>query len=570
MDIVLVTGDAYVDHPSFGIAVIGRVLEAAGYRVAVLSQPDWRSCTDFQQFGRPNLFFGISSGNMDSMVNKYTALRKVRNDDAYSESGEPFKRPDRAVVVYAQRAAEAYPDVPIVLGGVEASLRRFGHYDYWSGRIRRSILLDAKADLLVYGMGERQVLQIARRLKQGEPVQRIRNIPGTVFCTGENERIDLTDAAQLPAFEQLENHACFNRATKLIYQNSNPYCARPIVQRHGRRAVVQLGPPLPLRDEELDKIYELPYTRMPHQSYKGVIPAFEMIKNSVTIMRGCFGGCSFCSIALHQGRFVESRTEESVLREIERIARSDRFDGTISDIGGPTANMYRMCGRNMALCRPCRRVSCLHPSLCPNLNTNHGPLISLMRKARDIEGVKHAFVSSGIRMDLALLSEEYIRDVAVWHTSGHLKVAPEHVSKDVLEAMRKPDGDAFERFCRLFLSCSSTSGKEQYVVPYLIASHPGTTLDCAIELALYLKRHGFRPRQIQDFLPTPMSISAAAYCTGKDPFTGRQLHVPRKESEKRLYRALIQLFRDENRRLIARALPRLGKGDALRELFGPC
>ncbi|MGQ9614902.1 MAG: YgiQ family radical SAM protein [Spirochaetota bacterium] len=567
VDIVLITGDAYVDHPSFGIAVIGRVLEAAGYRVAILSQPDWHSCEDFRKFGKPRLFFGISSGNLDSMVNKYTALKKVRNDDAYSEGSRPFMRPDRAVIVYAQRAREAYRDVPIILGGVEASLRRLGHYDYWSDSFRRSVILDAKADLLVYGTGERQVLEIAMRLKQGEPVKIIRNIPGTLFSTDEKERINIDDAVELPSYEQLKDPESFNLATKLTYQNSNPYSSKPLIQPHGRRLVVQLPPPVPLEEKELDRIYELPYTRKPHPQYRERIPAFEMIKNSVTIMRGCFGGCSFCSIALHQGRFVESRSEGSVLREIQTIASSKQFGGTISDIGGPTANMYRMGGKNKELCRHCIRTSCLYPSLCSNLNTDHGPLLSLMRKARGIEGIKHVFISSGIRMDLALQCKDYINEVVKWHTSGLLKVAPEHISETVLEAMRKPKRYIFEDFCRLFYRYSEEALKNQYIVPYLIASHPGTDLECAIELALYLKRHGLHPRQIQDFIPTPMSISTAMYYTGVDPFTGKQVYVPRKESEKRLYRALIQHFSEKNRKIIIRALSRLGKRDALKELL---
>lgn len=567
VDIVLVTGDAYVDHPSFGIAVIGRVLEAAGYRVAILSQPDWHSCEDFRRFGKPRLFFGISSGNLDSMVNKYTALKKVRNDDAYSEGSRPFMRPDRAVIVYAQRAREAYRDVPIILGGVEASLRRLGHYDYWIDSFRRSVILDAKADLLVYGMGERQVLEIAMRLKQGEPVKLIRNIPGTLFSTDEKEKINIDDAIEIPSYEQLKEPESFNFATKLIYQNSNPYSSKPLIQPHGRRLVVQLPPPLPLEEKELDRIYELPYTRKPHPQYRERIPAFEMIKNSVTIMRGCFGGCSFCSIVLHQGRFVESRSEESVLREIQTIASSNQFGGNISDTGGPTANMYRMGGKNKEVCRHCIRTSCLYPSLCSNLNTNHGPLLSLMKKAREIEGIRHVFISSGIRMDLALQCKDYINEVVKWHTSGLLKVAPEHISETVLEAMRKPKRNVFEDFCGLFNRYSEEALKNQYIVPYLIASHPGTDLECAIELALYLKKQKLHPRQIQDFIPTPMSISTAMYCTGVDPFTGKQVYVPRRESEKRLYRALIQHFSEKNRRIIIRALSRLGKRDALKELL---
>jgi uncharacterized radical SAM protein YgiQ len=570
VDVVLVTGDAYVDHPSFGTAVIGRVLEEAGFRVAVLSQPCWNDKRDFEQFGKPRLFFGISSGNMDSMINRYTALKKIRNDDAYSEGGEPFKRPDRAAIVYAQRAREAFRDVAIVLGGIEASLRRFAHYDYWSDRIRRSILLDAKADLLVYGMGESQVAAIATRLAAGEDVHTIRDLRGTMFAPLEREHPGPQHEVLLPSFEEIvRDPDAYNRATRLVYEEVNPFRAKPLVQYHGNRPVVQLPPPLPLSEEEINRIYDLPYTRKPHPSYRRPIPAFEMIRNSITIMRGCFGGCSFCSIALHQGSFVQQRSEGSVLREVERIVSDPGFDGTITDLGGPTANIYGMKGLDEEHCARCKRLSCLFPRLCPNLNTDHDRLIELMKKVRRMNGVNHLFVASGIRMDLANLSERYIREIASHHTSGHLKVAPEHVSPGVLNLMRKPSPGTFETFYRLFSRFSREAGKEQYLVPYLIASHPGTTLERALELALYLKDHGYRPRQIQDFLPSPMSVATAMYYTGKDPFSGKAVAVPKGEREKKLYRALVHYFKEENRDLIYRSLRRLGKGEWAKRLTGP-
>jgi uncharacterized radical SAM protein YgiQ len=555
VDVVLVSGDAYVDHPAFAMAVIGRVLEAEGLRVAILSQPEWKSKEDFRRFGKPRLFFGVSAGNMDSMVNKYTALKKVRNDDAYSEGGVPFKRPDRASIVYAQRAREAYGDVPVILGGIEASLRRFAHFDYWSGKVRRSVLVDSKADLAVYGMGERQIVEIAGRLNAGEPIERIRDVRGTVFCLGEREAFGLDDAVELPSYEETASSgAAFNRATKLIYGEVNPHNAKPLVQAHGARKVVQLPPPFPLTESELDSVFDLPYTRKPHPVYRRPIPAYEMVKDSVTVMRGCFGGCSFCSIALHQGQIVQSRSERSILRELEAMAGHEGFGGTVTDIGGPTANMYGMgCGRPEVLAR-CRRSSCLHPSICPLLDAGHARVLSLMRKARRVPGIRNVFVGSGIRMDLALMDPGYIREIAAHHTSGYLKVAPEHTEDRVLRIMKKPGPMVFERFTALFSRFSKDSGKEQYVIPYIISAHPGATLEDELELALYLKAKGFRPRQIQDFLPSPMDISTAIYHTGRHPMTGEEVYVARGEGEKKLHRALIQYFKKESATLILRGL----------------
>jgi uncharacterized radical SAM protein YgiQ len=581
VDIVLVTGDAYVDHPSFGTAVIGRVLENAGYRVAVLSQPDWRSKKDFQLFGRPVLFFGISSGNMDSMVNKYTSLKKVRNNDAYSEGNAPFKKPDRAAIVYSHRAREAYNDVPVILGGIESSLRRFAHYDYWSGRVRRSILLDSKADLLVYGMGEKQILEIAARLRLGEDIKSIRDVRGTVYLTKEQDYSDKNYVSMedeffngkgsiiIPSFEEVTSSKTkFGIATRIIHEETNPYNSRTLIQYHGKRRVVQTPPQLPLTTAELDRIYELPFTRKPHPCYSGTIPAYEMIKNSVTVMRGCFGGCSFCSIALHQGRIVQSRSEKSVIKEIKEIAKTDGPGAVITDIGGPTANMYRMgCSDRVSLSK-CRKLSCVYPFICRNLKTDIKPLLLLMKKGRELANVGHLFVSSGIRMDLALLNPEYIREIAEHHASGYIKVAPEHVSGDVLKVMRKPGKDVYDNFRKLFMFFSKKAEKEQYVIPYLISSHPGAKIEDELELALYLKHQGVRPRQVQDYLPSPMDTATSIYYTGHDPFSGEKLYVAKKESEKRAHRAIIQYFKKENRHLIMKALKKINKEKIARKLLG--
>jgi len=567
VDVVLITADAYVDHPSFGIAIIGRVLEKYGYKVAILSQPDWRSVVDFKKFGRPDLFFGISSGNMDSMVNKYTALKKVRNNDAYSEGGTPFKRPDRASIVYAHRVREAYSDVPIILGGLEASLRRFAHYDFWSERVRRSIIIDSRADLIVYGMGERQIVEIAGRLKKGEPVNTLHNIQGTVFVLNESEDIPIIDYITLPSYEEVaEDKKSFSKATKLLYYEANRKEQRCLVQFHGKRKVIQLPPPPPMTEKELDAVYELPYTRKPHPFYKQSIPAWEMIKNSVTILRGCFGGCTFCSISLHQGKDVQSRSEESVLREIKKIASSPKFDGIITDLGGPTANMYKMNCMNKDSNLLCKNLSCIFPSVCKNLSTDHTPLIELMKKATKVKGVKKVIISSGIRMDLALCQPEYIREIALNHTGGYLKVAPEHVSKKVLNYMKKPGVKVFDRFSRVFEYYSKKAGKEQYLIPYLISAFPGAEIEDELILALYLKKKGIRPRQIQDFLPAPMEASTSMFYTGLDTFSEEKLYVARGEGERRLHRAIIQYFKPKNKPLVLKVLKKLKKNH-LAKLF---
>jgi len=565
VDVVFVTGDAYVDHPSFAMALLGRLLEAEGYRVGILSQPDWRSCEPWQTFGPPRLAFAISAGNMDSMVNHYTANRKVRNDDAYSPDGRTGRRPDRATLAYCQRAREAYPSLPIIGGGVEASLRRLAHYDYWSDKVRRSIILDAKADLLVYGMGEHPLVEILGRLGDGGDVRGCRDIRGVVYRLGASEPPPEQETIRLPSYEEVVgDKVAFARMTRLIYENTNPHNARRLVQMHGREAVVVNPPAWPLSQEEMDRVYGLPYTRRPHPSYgRRKIPAYEVIRHSVQIVRGCFGGCSFCSITAHEGRIIQSRSRASVLEEIGRIAGEPDFKGTISDIGGPTANMYGMnCTRPEIRAR-CRRMSCIHPNVCRWLDTDHGPLIELMRAAREQPGVKKVLVASGIRMDLAERSPEYIDELARHHVGGRLKVAPEHCDPEVLKRMRKPPIEQFEGFARRFEACSRTAGKEQFLELYLMAGHPGCDLEAMIHLAVYLKQHGLRPEKVQDFIPGPMDVATCMYHTGIDPISGEKVYVPRGGRERRLQRALLQYFKPENDEDVRRALEQAGRLDLI-------
>jgi uncharacterized radical SAM protein YgiQ len=565
VDVVFVTGDAYVDHPSFAMALLGRLMESEGYRVAILSQPDWHSCRPWQQFGRPRLCFGISAGNMDSMINHYTAQRKVRNDDAYSPGGVIGRRPDRATLAYCQRAREAFRGVPIIAGGVEASLRRIAHYDYWSDKVRRSILLDAKADLLVYGMGERALLEILRRLAEGRPVQELRDLRGVAYRLGASETPPTDDTITLPSFEEVStDKQAFARMTKTAHLETNPFNARRLVQYCGRESVVVNPPAMPLEEAEMDRVYGLPYTRHPHPSYGNQrIPAFEVVKDSVQIMRGCFGGCTFCSITAHEGRIIQSRSRESVLNELHRMAQDPKFSGVISDIGGPTANMYRMnCSRPEVRAK-CRRLSCVHPTVCKLLNTDHGPLIDLMRQARGQEGIKRVFVASGVRMDLAQQDKTYLNELVEHHVGGHLKVAPEHSDPDVLDLMKKPTIDDFERFADKFACASRQAGKQQYLVPYFIAGHPGSSLDSMIHLACYLKRTGFRPEQVQDFIPGPFDVATCMYYTGLDPMTGKEVYVARGARERKLQRALLQFAMPENYFLVREALEQAGRTDLI-------
>jgi uncharacterized radical SAM protein YgiQ len=569
VDVVFVTGDAYVDHPSFAMAILARMLESAGFRVAMLSQPDWRSCEPWRQFGRPRLCFAVSAGNMDSLINHYTANRKVRNDDAYSPGGRIGLRPDRATLPYCHRAREAYPGVPIIAGGVEASLRRLAHYDYWSDSVRRSILLDAKADLVVYGMGEQAIVDIARALADGRTVSDQREMRGIAYALGAKESEELASGGRqppidkagtgglrpplanfllLPSFEEVKaDKLAFVEATRLIHVNTNPHNAQTLVQYHDRQAVVVTPPALPLSEAAMDHIYDLPYTRRPHPSYTEPIPAYEMIKDSVTIMRGCFGGCTFCSITAHQGRIMQSRSEESVLREVRKMAADPEFAGVVSDIGGPTANMYQMRCTRPEVEAKCKRLSCIHPTICKLLGTDHGPLVELLRRARTEPGVRKVLVASGVRMDLAQLSPEYMKELTAHHVGGHLKVAPEHTDPHVLETMKKPAIDNFGTFARDFKQASAEAGKpKQYLVPYFIASHPGSDLHAMIDLAVFLKRGGYRPDQVQDFIPAPFDIATCLYYTGIDPFSKKPVMVAKGMRDRKMQRALMQFFKPEN------------------------
>jgi uncharacterized radical SAM protein YgiQ len=586
VDVVFVSGDAYVDHPSFAMAILTRVLEDAGFRVAVLSQPDWHSCEPWRQFGRPRLFFGISAGNMDSLINHYTANKKVRNDDAYSPGGRIGLRPDRATLPYCHRAREAFPGVPIIVGGVEASLRRLAHYDYWSDTVRRSILLDSKSDLLVYGMGETTIVDIARRLAAGATVKDLRDLRGVAYVLGAKESAELAsgvasapredalgaltrprspDYIVLPSFEQVQSDKlAFVEATRLIHINTNPYNAQILVQFHERQAVVVNPPALPLSEAEMDRVYGLPYSRRPHPAYTEPIPAYEMIKDSVTLMRGCFGGCTFCSITAHQGRIIQSRSQESVMHEVRKLAADPEFAGVISDIGGPTANMYQMRCTRPEVEAKCKRLSCVHPTICKLLGTDHGPLIDLMRRARTEPGIRKVLVASGIRMDLAQLSPEYLRELAAHHVGGHLKVAPEHTDPHVLSLMKKPENSNFESFARAFRTASQQAGKpKQYLVPYFIASHPGSDLHAMIDLAVFLKRNGYRPDQVQDFIPAPFDIATCMYYTGIDPFTKQEVFIARQLKDRKMQRALMQFFKPENWFTVREALIQAGRQDLI-------
>ena len=563
VDVVFVTGDAYIDHYSFAMAVLGRVLEAEGFRVAILSQPDWRSCEPWQRFGKPRLFFAVSAGNMDSMINHYTANKKVRNDDAYSPGGRIGLRPDRATLVYCQRAREAYRGVPVIAGGVEASLRRLAHYDYWSDTVKPSILLDAKADLLAYGMGEESIAEIAHALKAGKKISDLRAMRGVVSALGASETPP-ADALILPSLAEIRcDKDKFLEATRLFHRETNPLNAKSLVQFHGDRAVVQTPPRHPLSTERMDYYYGLPYTRRAHPSYQEPIPAYEMIKDSVTIMRGCFGGCTFCSITAHQGRTIQSRSQQSVMGELASLGRDPQFKGTVSDIGGPTANMYQMRCSRPAIEKLCRRQSCVSPTICKCLGTDHGPLTELMEKSRQVKGVAAVLVASGIRMDLARLSPRYISELTRHHVGGRLKVAPEHVSSKVLAAMKKPAHDTFEDFAGLFARENQKAGKKQFLVPYFIASHPGSDLDAMIELAVFLKARGYRPDQVQDFIPSPLDLATAMYHTGRHPETGEPLPVARGLRDRKQQRALLQFFKPENYFAVREALLKAGRKDLI-------
>jgi uncharacterized radical SAM protein YgiQ len=636
-DVILVTGDAYIDHPSFGMALIGRLLEAHGFRVGILDQPDWRSAAAFCALGRPNVMWGVTAGNMDSMVNRYTSDRRIRRDDAYSPDGAAGMRPDRAVLVYAQRCREAFADVPLVIGGIEASLRRIAHYDYWSDKVRRSVLVDAKADLLVYGNAERAIVEIAHRLAAGTPIGDIRDVRGTAFAglrpgfteldstaldapgrleplpdpyamaeerqaapcntgdapgTGTAEplvqlrprKVDRSlQVIRMPSFEQVSaDPVLYAHASRILHLESNPGNARALVQRHGGAPEGAAGggagagidvwinpPPIPLATPEMDALYELPFARVPHPRHQATkLPAYEMIKFSVTILRGCFGGCSFCSITEHEGRVIQSRSEASILAEIERIRdQTPGFHGIISDIGGPTANMYRMACKTREIEAACRKPSCVFPDICDNLGTDHGPLVALYRKARAIQGIKRVFVASGVRYDLAVRSPEWIRELAQHHTGGYLKIAPEHTEDGPLVHMMKPGIGAYDRFKELFDRYSQEAGKEQYLIPYFIAAHPGTTDEDMLNLALWLKRNGFRPDQVQAFLPAPMASATAMYHTGLNPLRSlkarERVHVVRGLAQRRLHKAFLRYHDPNNWPMLREALRRMGRAELI-------
>jgi uncharacterized radical SAM protein YgiQ len=553
-DIILITGDAYVDHPSFGTALIGRVLWDAGFSVGIIAQPSAKNAEDYQVLGRPRLFFGISSGNVDSMVNNYTPNLKRRSNDVYSPGGIP-KRPDRATIVYANRVHELFPDVPVVIGGIEASLRRFAHYDYWQDRVRQSILADAPADLLVFGMGERQVVEIARRLAAGEPVRNLRDIRGTSYKMEVAEWRSARPAGivEIPGFTEVSaDKPAYARAFALHYHEQDPVRGKPVAQPHPKTVVIQNPPACPLTQEELDRIYELLFSRCSHPSYKLPIPALEPVQFSVTSHRGCFGGCSFCALTHHQGRIIQSRSSDSIVREVTRMTKMPTFKGTVQDIGGPTANMYSLSCDQWELRGACADKRC--SPACKNLRTSHEEQCRLLERIRRIPGVKHVFIGSGIRYDLVLADDSgYLGKVCDHHISGHLKIAPEHISRNVTSIMNKPGQEVFDRFCAAFETLQKGKKKRQYLLPYFMSGHPGCIIPDMIDLAEYIRDHNLYTEQVQDFTPTPMSVSSCMYATGLNPFTLEPVHVPR-GSEKKIQRALMQYRDPKNRGLITEGL----------------
>ena len=629
-DVIIVSGDAYVDHPSFGMAVIGRVLEAQGFRVGIIAQPDWNRVDDFTRLGRPNLYFGVTAGNMDSMVNRYTAERRLRSDDAYTPGGKGGRRPDRAVIVYSQRCREAFKDVPIVIGGIEASLRRIAHFGYWQEKVRRSVLIDAKADMLLFGNAERAIVELSHRLAAGEPIEQIDDLRGTAFvrktpltgwtvidsttidapgeiqsypdpyasvtgvvdeqATGNRPPSRATTTPQvvtlhrrpkgqdrqaqtvrLPSFECVrDDPVLYAHASRVLHLESNPGNARALMQGHGNRDVWINPPPIPLRTPELDQVFELPYQRVPHPDYGGErIPAYEMIRFSINIMRGCFGGCSFCSITEHEGRIIQNRSEQSVLREIENIRDyTPGFTGVISDLGGPTANMWRLHCKDPKIESSCRRLSCVYPGICSNLNTDQMPLVRLYRKARALPGIKRVLIASGLRYDIAVETPEYVKELVTHHVGGYLKIAPEHTEDGPLSKMMKPGMATYDRFQAMFEKYSRQAGKEQYLIPYFIAAHPGTTDQDMLNLALWLKAHGFRADQVQAFLPSPMALATAMWHSGRDPLkkitrNSASVFSPKGRRQRRLHKAFLRYHDPENWPLLREALHRMGRADLI-------
>lgn len=655
-DFILVCGDAYIDHPSFCSGVIGRTLEAQGFRVGIIAQPDWTSADAFKVLGKPNIAFGVTAGNMDSMINRYTADRKIRSDDAYSPDNVPNKRPDRAATVYCQRCREAYPDVPIILGGIEGSLRRIAHYDYWSDKVRRSILMDAKPDILVYGNGERAIIEIMHRLARGETIKTIVDVRGTAFILNKSNRhlkkdfieiasndvdtigrvdpiinpyVMMEDVAdceieqnkteqyqnfnkdvvenpivkagddlpsdtqivslqpskaikhklpprelaviRMPSFEQVANdRVMYAHANRILHLETNPGNARSLVQRHGDRDVWLNPPAIPLTTEEMDYIFDLPYARLPHPSYGNArIPAFDMIKFSVNIMRGCFGGCTFCSITEHEGRIIQNRSEESILREVEKIRdTAPNFTGIISDLGGPTANMYRLHCKDPEIEKNCRKPSCVYPGVCQNLHTDHAPLTQLYRKAREIRGIKKILIGSGLRYDLAVLNPEYVKELVTHHVGGYLKIAPEHTESSPLSKMMKPGIGTYDRFKQMFDRFSREAGKEQYLIPYFIAAHPGTSDYDMMNLAIWLKKNGFRADQVQTFYPSPMATATTMYYSAKNPLakvsrTSEDVDIVKGEKRRRLHKAFLRYHDPNNWELLRAALKEMGRSDLI-------
>lgn len=629
-DIILVNGDAYVDHPSFGTGIVGRFLEAQGFRVGIIAQPDWSNKNDFMKLGAPNLFFGVSAGNMDSMIHRYTADRRIRHDDAYTPGNEGGKRPDRATIVYTQRCKEAYKDVPVILGGIEASLRRIAHYDYWSDKIRRSVLMDAKADMLIYGNGERPLAELAHRLAAGEPISEIKDIRNTAImcksampgwsgvdstvidkpgkidpipnpygdCADDPRNHDSNNKEQdrkalqskmvtvqpprpkpwekqyilLPSYEQVKNDkVLYAHASRILHHETNPGCARALMQQHGDRYIWINPPTYPLTTEEMDSVFALPFQRVPHPAYEGKrIPAYEMIRFSVNIMRGCYGGCSFCSITEHEGRIIQSRSEDSIIREIEEIRdQVPGFTGIISDLGGPTANMYMLRCNDPKAEQTCRRISCIYPEVCPRMDTNHEPTINLYRRARSLKGIKKILIASGVRYDLAVHDPRYIKELATHHVGGYLKIAPEHTEQGPLSKMMKPGMGSYYRFKELFDTYSKQAGKEQYLIPYFISAHPGTTDEDMVNLALWLKKHRFRLDQVQNFYPSPLANATTMYYSGKNPlnkvaYNSEDVFSAKGDRQRRLHKAILRYHDPENWPMIRIALTEMG----LKHLIG--
>jgi uncharacterized radical SAM protein YgiQ len=581
IDVILVSGDAYVDHPSFGIALIGRVLENIGLKVAIIPQPNWRDdLRDFKKFGSPRLFFGVSSGNMDSMVNHYTANKRLRSNDAYTPGGEFGFRPDYASTVYSKILKQIYPDVPIILGGVEASLRRLTHYDYWSDQLKPSVLIESGADLLVYGMGEQAITQITKELLSGKKINELTNIPQTAFIDQNNTLIDKADiqAIKLNSHEDcLKEKKKYAENFKHIELESNKIQSKILYQKCQGKTIV-VNPPFPPSDTgEIDKYYDLPYTRLPHPKYikRGIIPAWEMIKFSVNIHRGCFGGCSFCTISAHQGKFIQSRSENSILKELKQIAKMPDFKGYISDLGGPSANMYKMQGKNLSICEKCIRPSCIFPKICKNLDTNHKPLTDLYKTATEIDGIKKIFIGSGIRYDLFFNQngeiegdkETYATNLIKNHVSGRLKVAPEHTSDDVLNQMRKPSFNLFRKFNLFFEKINKKNGLNQQLIPYFISSHPGSKLEHMAELAVETKQLNFKLEQVQDFTPTPMTVATVIYYSGYHPYTMEKLFVAKEKNYKLAQRIFFFWYKKENRKEIEHKLLSLGRKDLIQRLI---